>query len=221
MKYGLFAIGLSIISVCELLRISGHEQDATLMMCIPVLVVYSVASSLLPDCASASERNIDIAYVCLKVCHTSRLLFDRSGSWLMFMPFRVTFRCVHSMLYMNGRVSAILDLFEAILECWAYTNNSIIFVTTLPYGGLMGFCCGQALSWVVIRIICSFTEFSIKGLLQSELHASDAKDAAERLLSGFCDSVVRLDHDMRIVTASPQLVHLLSPSKFVCLDVLG
>jgi hypothetical protein len=50
--------------------------------------------------------------------------------------------------------------------------------------------------------------------------ANDAKETAERLLSGFCDTVVRLDHQLCIAKAQPQLLHLLSPSVLLNPDML-
>merc|ERR1719271_1093976 len=107
------------------------------------------------------------------------------------------------MALMNVRKSAFIDLFEAFVECWAYSRitDHGSMGKTFPYNGLFAFCLSQGFAWLATIGMSVLVEGCVKGLVQNEFFANEAKEAGERLLSGLCDTMVRLDHGLCIVSA--------------------
>jgi len=90
------------------------------------------------------------------------------------------------------------------VACWVYTRHvstEVLICVSI-----------ELLAWLVTTLQCVISESWFKEFLRRDLAAKVALRAKRRLLSSFCDAVVRLDPDRRIVEATPKLMHLLCPT---------
>lgn len=113
-----------------------------------------------------------------------------------------------SVLYMNSRVSAVVNLIQTLATCWAYNQHQVVLDSSPIH-----VCRSEILSWFLTTLFCVCSESWFKEFSRVELDIINTKHAVERMLTGMCDSVVRLNFELRITNAGPHLMHLLCPSR--------
>lgn len=122
--------------------------------------------------------------------------------------FIANIRILVSVFHMDWRSSACVNFF--------YSSGSCCILAIIRPGLDRSFLCiglmGIMITWLMTTALCIITQHWITEMLHNEVVANLAKRDADKLLSGLCDSVVRLDSGLRIKKASPHLMHLLCPA---------
>lgn len=157
-----------------------------------------------------TQRRIDGCFVFWSLLITFRRPYLSIESFIMYTPLWIAIRTFVSVVYMRSRVSTLVNLLHALVECWTFVQRPIAFadVSLSP----LTFCGVQLLTWACTSSMCIVTEVWFNELIEKEMVANSAKHAVERLLSGLSDAVVRLDPTLSISKATPQLMHLMCPT---------
>lgn len=202
-------IGLCLISIAVVLVEFQDQWMEALPIQLAVHVgAYAAVTAL--SATSLTERQYDIVMIVFLI-YTNWLNSYLDADWLLLASgTRKLLRALGCLAYMKVRVSAPVELLNTIVMICTLTWRPPCIESRVPdyAGALMTV---ELLSWALTTVLCMVSEFWCTEFIRNELALNDAKLAAERLLDSFCDSVVRLDSDLRIVKATPQLMHLMCP----------
>ena len=160
-----------------------------------------------------TQRLINVAFISFSLLNMCSLACFSSdpGMFLLMAPRVHMFQALVSVIYMRKEVTVVMNLFQALVTGWAFNPEGLGMTAGIVHARLGGFVT-QMLVWLFTTFLCIVTETLLTDLLWNEATAKRASRAAERLLSGLCDAVVRLDADLRIIKAAPQLIHLMCPT---------
>ena len=121
--------------------------------------------------APLTQRRIDAGFLVIPVLYTFLTVTGDGDMMLVRAHFRHASRALIAVLYLKSEISAVCNLFEALVACWNFLHSELCVTGS----SALLLCGGEIFTYVCITTVCMLTETWFADWLQNEAEAIGVK----------------------------------------------